>query len=164
MGLIGLLLVTLTACDPFSQKTENNQFSMEKKQLIFMGHRLGHWPNKTIPQCMLCSLSIYTIKMAPDLMLFKQINDERGDLFFLVAKNVSHSFAMKTGVYSYSIVLKIEVGSVTLNVDKQPAFSLVVNQKQKVILGGNSYFIELQDIDNKYGAVDINIWSEIAIK
>ncbi len=162
---IGLLLITLglIGCNPFSKTLDDNQFVVKRERLVFMGHKLGHWGSKAIPQCTLCSLSIYTIKLASDVMLFKQINDERGDLFFLAAREVHSSFAMKTGVYSYLVTLKIEEGNANISIDKQPPFTLVIGQKQKVSLAGNNYFVELQLIDNKYDSIDLNIWSESAV-
>ena len=159
---IGLLLATLalTACNPFSKNSAGSQFVSQKKQLVFMGHRLGNWSDKAIPQCTLCALNVYTIKLNRDVMLFKQINDERGDLVFLAATNVSHRFALQTGVYSYPVAMQIKEGGVEVTIGEQEPFLLILNQKQKMLLGEINYFIELQLIDIKHGAVDLNIWSE----
>jgi hypothetical protein len=158
-----LFLLLLMACMPTSKSEVENQFSQKNKQLLFLDHKLVYWSDKTLPQCKQCSFNIYTKKMLPDSMLFKQINNERGDLVFVVANNIRYSFALQTGGRSYSILVKIEGGKVRLNVGAQQAFYLTVNEKVKITLGLTNYFIKLQEINREKKSVDIIIWPKVKL-
>lgn len=160
ISLVALFLVVLSACNPFSAKQGENQFTKKNKQLSFMGHKLGYWSNKDVPQCTLCSYTIYSKKMIPGAMLFKQINNERGDLVFLAADNIRYSFGLQTGGRTYSIAIKIEGDKTKVTVGQQQPFYLTINQKQKVMLGVNSYFVKLQKIDHEGAAVNLSVWSK----
>lgn len=98
--------------------------------------------------------------MLPGKMLFKQINNERGDLVFLSANNIRYSFGVQTGGQSYSFAIKIEGDKAKFNIEQQQPFYLSLNQKQKVILGVNSYFVKLQEIDHEGKAIDLSVWSQ----
>ncbi len=123
-----------------------------------MRHELTHWSNKTLPQCKQCSFNIYSKKISPSSMLFKQINNERGDLVFLVASNIRYSFALQTGGRSYSIETIIEGNKVKLNIGTQKALYLTVNEKQKITLGLTTYFIKLQRVNSDNESIDLIIW------
>jgi hypothetical protein len=156
--LISLFL--LMACMPASKSEIENQFSQKNKQLLFLDHKLVYWSDNALPQCKHCSLNIYTKKMIPDSMLFKQVNNERGDLVFIAASNVRYSFAFQTGGRSYSVSVKIEGEQVRLNVGAQQAFYLTANEKEKITLGLTNYLIKLQKINRKKKSVDMIIWSK----
>ena len=125
-----------------------------------MGNKLVHWSDKTLPECQACSFNLYSKKMLPSSMLFKQVNNERGDLVFLSATNIRYSFALQTGGRSYSISIKIAGQEVRLTVARQQEIQLSVNQKQKIRVGLTNYFIKVQKVNREKQSVDIIIWPE----
>ena len=155
-----LLISMLMACEPSPDGEAGNQFSQKKKQLFFMDHKLVHWSDKVLPYCQRCSFNLYSKKMLPGSMLFKQVNDERGDLVFLSATNIRYSFALQTGGRSYSIAVKIEGEKIQLTVENQQSLLSSVNQKQQIRLGLTNYFIKIQKLNHKKGSVDLIIWPE----
>lgn len=152
--LVGFSLLLLTACNPFIQNETENQFFIKKEKLFFMNHELLTWHNKTLPYCKQCSFNIHTKKMSSGSMLFRQINNKRGDLVFLFATNILQPFALQTGRGSYSIVTKVEQQKVVLSLNSQPPLMLVINQPQRLALEG--YFVSLASIRNT--ALELVFW------
>ncbi len=153
-------LLLLIACNPFTDNGGDNQFSVKKRNLYFMGHDLGNWSEKQLPYCKQCSFNIHTKKMLPRAMLFKQVNNARGDLVFLSTTNIRYNFALQTGGRSYSIAVMLKEDKVQLTAEGQEALILLVNKKQEIRLGLINYFIKVQKINHENEAVDIIIWPE----
>lgn len=152
----GLLL--LTACNPFAHKEGSNQFTLKKDKLSFMRHELAVWHAKKLPYCTQCSFNIYSKKMFPTPMLFKQINNERGDLVFLAASNIRYSFALQTGGQTYPMMIEKVEGKYILKAPSSSTFTLTLNQVQKLNLGSVSYSFSLQKIHAKQSSVDLVFW------
>ncbi|WP_022942206.1 hypothetical protein [Psychromonas hadalis] len=160
VSVVLLFLCSLVACNPFANNETGNQFVLKKNKLFFMGHDLVDWQGKTLPECELCSFNIHTKKMLPGAMLFRQINNERGDLVFLIASNIRYSFALQTGGQSYSIRVKIEDGKLALTTSSTNSLLLAVNQQKKLTLGGLSYFVLLHKVNLEKESVDVVIWRD----
>ncbi|MCP5076719.1 MAG: hypothetical protein GY951_01475, partial [Psychromonas sp.] len=144
-----LFISLLVACKPSADSGKQDQFYQKNKQLFFMDHKLVHWLDKRIPECQTCSFNIYSKKMLPGAMLFKQINDERGDLVFLSATNIRYSFALQTGGRSYSIAVDIEGEKVQFAVEGLQPFIASVNDNQRIRLGFTNYFVKVKKINSK---------------
>jgi len=154
------LMLLLAACGPSSNGDKNNQFNKKNKQLFFEDHKLAYWSDKALPECHSCSFNIYSKKMLPGAMLFKQINNERGDLVFLSATNIRYSFALQTGGRSYSIATKIEDKKIKLTIGDLQPLIVSVNQKQQIRLGLTNYFIKVQKLNHEKKSVNVIIWPE----
>ena len=153
-----LFISSITACKPFSSVESENQFTLKNKQLVFMGHKLGYWSEKEIPQCKLCSFNIYTKKIPKGAMLFKEVNNERGDLVFLSAANLRHHFALQTGGHSYSIGIKINNQMLLLSSAFFEDITLKINEVKLLEMDNENYFVSLQKVNAEKGSVDLIFW------
>jgi len=156
-----LFLALLSACDPSVNQASGNQFRLEKKKLFFLSHELPFWQEEKAPYCEFCSFNLYSKKMLPTSMLFRQVNNESGDLVFLAATNIRHGFALQTGIRSYAIQISQQGEAFTLTYDMQKLMTLHPNQKDSVLLGDERYFVVLRKNDTSEGAVDIIFWLPI---
>lgn len=156
-----VLVLLLSACDPSANQESANKFILKKGKLYFSHHELTLWQNKTIPYCELCSFNLYSKKMLPGAMLFREVNNQRGDLLFLVASNLRYGFSIQTGGGTHSVQIKEQEGSFSIDFDGGELIRLTLNQKQKISLGGLNYIMLLQKIDVETGALDLIFWQQL---
>ncbi|PKF61253.1 hypothetical protein CW745_11515 [Psychromonas sp. psych-6C06] len=162
---VGFLVVLLSACNPFSgdgKANSNNQFMMKKNKLYFDGHELTEWKNKAIPHCEQCSFNLYTKKMLPGAMLFRQVNNPRGDLLFLSASNIRYGFALQAGGDSHSVRINKKEGEMMMVVDSTITHALIKDMPVTIRLGQDSFNVVLKKIDSKKEAIDLVIWREMS--
>jgi len=148
----------LSACNPFATNESGNQFRLEKQNLFFEEYMLDHWQEEDIPYCKLCVFSIYNKKMLPGAMLFRQINNSRGELVFFTATNIRHGFALPTGSATYAINAKREGEKFILSTDQQHSVTMLAGQKTIFALDDESYFVWLQENEDDAIALDITFW------
>jgi len=157
-AVLFFLLFLISACKPFLGSDMDNQFTLKQQILLFQGQELSHWQGEQIPHCKHCLLSIYTKKMLPGAMLFKQINNSRGELIFFSASNTRHSFALPTGSATYAITAKREAGRFILSTDQQHSVTMLAGQKTIFALDDESYFVWIQENEDDATALDITFW------
>lgn len=164
------LLLLLCGCGPRVREESNNQFSLIDGYLYFSERFISNWANDIqLPVCKSCSKNVYSQYSPSGPMLFRQVNDENGDLVLLYATDVQNFFALNLGSVQYSVTLHINDDNLHLMIEQQ-IIPLQLNKKIKFKLGLQSYYallsklnflnVEKQDLKLQkinYEA-DITIW------
>lgn len=142
-----LLTLTICACDRAVIDERNNQFSVKEGQLYFTKQFISNWASDIqLPICNNCSKNVYSQYSPTGPMLFRQVNNENGDLVLLYATGVRDLFALNLGVSQYSVSLKMTDNKLQLSVD-QKTVSLELNQRIKFQLDGRDYYVLLTKLN-----------------
>jgi len=96
--------------------------------------------------------------MLPGTMLFRQVNNPRGELVFFGATNIRQGFALPTSLATYAITVKKQGGKFILSTDQQHAVIISSQQKSTLVLDDESYFVWLQENEDDATALDISFW------
>jgi len=157
-GICSFLLLLVSACNPFSSNESGNQFRLEKETLFFQERILTRWQDEQIPYCEQCVFTIYNKKMLPGAMLFRQVNNLRGELVFFTATNIRQGFALPTSLATYAITVKKQGDRFILSTDQQHAVIISAQKKSTLVLDDESYFVWLQENEDDATALDITFW------
>lgn len=140
-------LLLLSACKSSGREEGDNQFTLDNGSLYFSQKFISSWGNDTtLPVCNECSKNIYTQYTPTGPMLFRQVNNENGDLVLLYATHAQHFFAVNTGSNQYTVRLHIEDKNLQLLINRQQ-IHLTLNEKVEFSLGSQSYFILLTKLN-----------------
>jgi len=162
-------LLLVCACNPFNPIDPDNQFTLKDNNLYFTQRLLCSWETGvTRPVCLHCSKNVYAKQSPGGQMLFRQINDESGDLVVFYANKVQHSFALNTGETQYSVQLKTVNKQLQISINGD---QIKLQEKDKIVLrlGAKEYFILLQKLqfisesDPKFSPKQLNYFADILI-
>ena len=154
-----LCLLLLSACNPFSQGSVGNQFSLVKQTLFFEDNEVTDWAASNIPQCKLCTLTIESKKMVNGSMRFRHVNNARGDLVVLSATNVVYGFALQTGGDVHAISIKKQQEAFKLTYGKHhDKLIMKPNEKKIIKLIEDRYFVWLRKNESNPNAVNLVFW------
>ncbi|WP_028866294.1 hypothetical protein [Psychromonas aquimarina] len=139
-------LILLCACGPAKEFQPKNQFTFENGGLYFSQRLISDWvKDVAVPVCKECTKHVYTAYTPTGPILFRQINNGRGDLIFFYAANALHSFALNTGSGQYMAHLQLKDKKLYFSVNQQ-RIELKLNEQNAFQFGAQSYFISLTKI------------------
>ncbi|WP_019615675.1 hypothetical protein [Psychromonas ossibalaenae] len=139
-------LILLFACGPAKKFQSNNQFTFNNGGLYFSQRLISDWgKDVAVPVCKECSKHVYTAYTPTGPMLFRQVNNGRGDLIFFYAANAQHSFALNTGSGQYMAHLQLKNKKLYFSVNEE-SIELKLNEQNTFQFGSQSYFVSLKKI------------------